>query len=376
MFYIIAHSYGTGSAGMNRILGYLKTLSANEIETTIVFVYPDSKRSTMEGVLPHVSVRYLWKEYYYSQKKVVEVFLRKIYPLRFKRCLKQGDKVFVYSEGEFQHYIMGVSGVKYFHEKTEHPLAIGKGNPITGFSLKKYFNDCKRLDGLFVISTCLRDFFVSEGVERSKIHIINMTVDTSRFSGVVKQETEKYIAYCGIIFNNKDGVDLLIKSFALVHSSHPEVKLYIIGPIPEKTDNNLIIKMIDDLDVSDSVVLTGNITSERMPQLLKNAEICALNRPDGLRAKAGFPTKLGEYLLSENPVVVSSVGDIPLFLEDGVSALLSIPNDIKSFADKLEWALSNSEQAAKIGKKGSEVARQYFNAITETNKIIEVVFPN
>lgn len=70
-----------------------------------------------------------------------------------------------------------------------------------------------------------------------------------------------------------------------------------------------------------------------MPQMLKNAEALVLDRPNSLQAQYGFPTKLGEYLLTGNPVVVTKVGDIPLYLKDGVSALLSEDRNPKEFAE-------------------------------------------
>ena len=45
-----------------------------------------------------------------------------------------------------------------------------------------------------------------------------------------------------------------------------------------------------------------------------------LARPDNIQAKGGFPTKLGEYLATGNPVVVTKVGEIPNYLIDGVNA--------------------------------------------------------
>ena len=119
-----------------------------------------------------------------------------------------------------------------------------------------------------------------------------------------------------------DGVDELIKSFAIVNKTHPEVKLYIIGKTPDKNDASGNLKLIENLGVKDSIVFTGIVSAADIPQILKNAAVLALDRPDSLQAQCGFPTKLGEYLLTENPVIVTKVGDIPLFLKDGETALL------------------------------------------------------
>lgn len=38
-----------------------------------------------------------------------------------------------------------------------------------------------KVDGMFVISTALKDYFVSCGLPKEKIEIVNMTVDSNRF---------------------------------------------------------------------------------------------------------------------------------------------------------------------------------------------------
>lgn len=50
-------------------------------------------------------------------------------------------------------------------------------------------------------------------------------------------------------------MDELIKSFAIVNKTHPEVKLYIIGKTPDKNDASGNLKLIENLGVKDSIVL-------------------------------------------------------------------------------------------------------------------------
>ena len=232
--------------------------------------------------------------------------------------------------------------------------------------------------GLFVISKPLKDFFIENGVDENKIHIINMTVDSKRFENLIKQgDVEKYIAYCGNVSNSKDGVDELIKSFALVAKKHDDVKLYIIGKLPPITDApNDIRLLVETLGIKDRVVFTGLVDYNEMPQLLKNAVALALARPNSLQAKHGFPTKLGEYLLTENPVVITDVGDMHLFLKNGESALIAEERNTVDFANKLCWILEHPKEAEEIGRKGKEVALQSFNADIETKKLVDIISRN
>ena len=96
-------------------------------------------------------------------------------------------------------------------------------------------------------------------------------------------------------------------------------------------------------------------------------------RPDNVQAKYGFPTKLGEYLLTENPVVLTRVGDIPLFLRDGESAYIAEPGDEEEIASKMIEALT-SPNAQSIGMKGAEIAMQEFNSEIEAKKITDFIY--
>ena len=64
--------------------------------------------------------------------------------------------------------------------------------------------------------------------------------------------------------------------------------------------------------------------------------------------------------MAGNPVVVTKVGDFPLFLKDGESALLAEPDNPASFAEKLIQAISNPNESERIGNNGKKVALDSF----------------
>jgi glycosyltransferase involved in cell wall biosynthesis len=285
--------------------------------------------------------------------------------------LHKNDKVFLFGGASYLHQFVNKHDIEVYHERTEHPYVI---KLRFGFAQKRYLNACKKLLGLFVISTSLKKFFVGIGVPEERITIVNMTVDPLRFEGVVKDSaSEKYIAYCGTASNNKDGVNKLIEAFGIVAQRHKDVKLYIIGETPSAEDKSGNLQLVESLGIKEQVTFTGVVPASNMPKILTNASVLALARPDSLQAQNGFPTKLGEYLLTGNPVVVTGVGDIPLFLKDGESALIVEPGNSKEFADKLCWAIENAEEALNIGRCGQEVALSNFNASVETLKIINKI---
>lgn len=368
MLYIVYNSYQPNTAPTNRLLSFLRGFSELGTQVEVVFLEPDSNYSKVTEHLPNIYFNYMW-----NRLRIKNRFIEKLtgfyWGWKFSKNLKAGDKVILLTAGRVFFNLINRKDVKLYHERTEHPDIY----MIKGFDIKKYKARIKDLDGMFVISTALKGYFSSLGLAKEKIEIVNMTVDSNRFINLRKEPSEKYIAYCGTAFNNKDGVDELIKSFAIVHKVHPEVKLYIIGKTPDPKDVSGNLKLMETLGLKDSIVFTGIVSAADMPQILKNATILTLDRPDSLQAQCGFPTKLGEYLLTENPVVVTKVGDIPLFLKDGETAILAEERNQEDFSSKLIWALEHPVESVKIGKAGAQVAMREFNYLTETKEFIKAI---
>ena len=373
MFYFIPTTYLPNTAASNRAISFIKGFSELGIDTIVVDFSPDSEKHCYSEKHVHIKYRHYWKHFYIDMGPFKYIcFL--IYFLLFISSLKRGDTVLIYSSANIWYWIKRIKPkVKVYLEHTENPEVVGIGGKFLTPSWKNYFKSLPHLDGIFVITTALRDYFISKGVSPDKIYIANITVDPARFEQIRKQpHVERRITYCGTASNNKDGVDQLIKSFALVAEKYSDVKLYIIGPIP-KSDESDNLKLINDLHLNDRVVLTGMISAREMPQQLVNSDILALDRPDNMQARFGFATKIGEYLLSKNPVVVTKVGDFGLFLIDKESAVLAEPDNCCKFAESLLWVLDNKERGELIGKNGYDVAMKSFSYKEVVKKICSVV---
>lgn len=370
MFYFVPISYNhLAAASINRCKAYINGFSQLGVETTVV--YFGNKQEYAENELPHIKFSYFKNPF---ANKWLSYISQSLYVIWFLLRLKKGDAVFFYGSAWLWYQVVKwKKGVRVYVEYNEKNEIVGIGGKFLTPSFENFYKACVKLDGVFVISTALREWYVSKGIDRDRIEIINVIVDFKRFEGLQKQQCERYVAYCGTATNNKDGVDQLIKAFALVAGKHPDVKLYIIGKTPDNHQAFDNARLVDNLGLTDRVIFTGPVAIETMPQMLINAEACALARPDNEQARYGFATKMGEYLLSGNPVVVTKVGDFPLFLKDGESALLADADDVNSFANKLDWCLTNVEEAKKIGARGKQVAYKYFNYITETKKIVDFI---
>jgi glycosyltransferase involved in cell wall biosynthesis len=159
----------------------------------------------------------------------------------------------------------------------------------------------------------------------------------------------------------KDGVNDLIEAFSIVNKNIQGIKLRIIGGFASSNDERILRDKVIELNLTNAVDFTGKVLPSEIPQLLYDAEVLALARPDNKQAKYGFPSKLGEYLFTGNPVVLTRVGEIDHFLRDKVSCVFAKPDNPEDFAEKLLWTLNNPEKASHIGANGKQVAEQQFS---------------
>lgn len=370
----LCRRYCPGEAWTNRILAYAKGLSELGCEVFIYYLISDINRSAYKINIPGVTVVNLWENDCWIARKCRAIsFIVNLF--KFRVNINPSDNIYLYGGNIHLIKFFLKTDAKVYTELTEHPYIYNKSGRNGEKRIDKKYKILNKLNGVFVISHSLKEYFISIGIDASRIEIVNMFVDSARFDSIQKKQLDNpYIAYCGTVSYSKDGVDLLIKSFALFKKKHFKYKLYIIGRgYNEKTIDNLK-SLANDLGVEKDVVFTGQILPSDMPQMLKNAEVLALARPDSLQAQNGFPTKLGEYLASGNPALVTSVGEIPHYIQDGVNGYLVEPGNPQKFAEKLCYIVDNYRIAKKVAEEGYKLVQKEFSYKSQSlivyNKLI------
>lgn len=231
-----------------------------------------------------------------------------------------------------------------------------------------------QLDICLVITNTLLKHYSSFPGLKSNISFlkVSMTVDLNRFGTEQLGCSFKkpYIAYCGTSSFYKDGVDILIKSFTAISDQYPELSLNIAAFWHK--DGPKMLELIRATGLENRITYLGTLSRDDMPSFLINASLLALPRPDSLQAQGGFPTKLGEYLATGNPVCVTKVGEIPEYLKDNDSAFMAEPGDIDSFTTAMKNALSDQPNAKRVGNNGKKVAKKHFNMDAQSKRIYKI----
>jgi glycosyltransferase involved in cell wall biosynthesis len=373
-------SFCNGTAQESRQLAYAKGLS--ELSHIVeIFSLTKGKKRGKKIVLQGVEVNFInsenEKKNFLSQKiSKLKSSLKLLRLMREENKKGKIDCIIMQSFSSmpvmFLYFTTRRLNIKIIRDQAEYPFI---HKPHYGsFRLFLYTNYFYRLfDGLAVVNNALMNYFKAR-MPKALMIKFPMIVDPSRFEGKdTKSSNDNYIAYCGSFRNNKDGIPLLIQAFKLVTGKFPGIKLYLIGDINDVKEVSEFKQQIRELKLENDVVFTGRIGRDDMPAYLGNAKILALARPNNKQAEGGFPTKLGEYLATGKPVVVTKVGEITDYLEDGVNAFLAEPDNAKSFAEKLNFALSNSERANQVGANGKKLVYTTFNYKVQAKSLAEFI---
>lgn len=252
--------------------------------------------------------------------------------------LSPKDVLIIYGETPLT-YLYGYirKRTNFLIEKTEYPLhTIIKNLPTITYNRSvRNLNSYHKAAGLITCSTALKNYFLEYN---SEIFISPLIVDMMEFADTPATNKppieDKYIAYCGSLNNNKDGVPILIRSFERFHAIHSDVKLVIIGPGSKQSVEQLIL-LIKDCGLSDFVMLPGPLPHDELSGWLKHAVMLALARPNNKQAEGGMPSKVGEYLATGVPCVVTNVGDLHLYMQDGRDCYMAEPDSVDSFYEKM-----------------------------------------
>lgn len=278
------------------------------------------------------------------------VKIKKVFPEK-KLFLEMSEflDIHKYNKGNFLQMWQANRRQRYFEKKAYHAY-----------------------DGIALMTKALINQFSNYSEPHPKLLHLPMTVDLDRFfveNALPCEFNKPYIAYVGVMNDAKDGVRILIAAFNLLSKEFPELKLYLIGGWNYDTFGHQ--QMIKENDLEDKVFWKGEFSRDQIPAIIINADLLVLPRPDSKQAQGGFPTKLGEYLATANPVCSTTVGEIPDYLSDGESVYFAVPGSVDSFADAMRRALSNPEEAKRIGANGHKVAETHFNKDIQAKKLYD-----
>jgi len=379
---IITHaSFPNGLASTNRVIYHAKGLKENGVETKIYITLPTEnwkrvKNTLIDGEVFDIPYEYMWNKTKRSKYFIGRRIHDLLSPIYTAFAIKRDKYKNALLISFCSYYVLTVLkilffffGIKLIAERTELPktergLLQLKNRIMVNFVFKNLY-------AFLTISRSLQKHYSKLVSKNCPVHLVPVIIDVD---DIYKPEIKRtrHLVYTGPLLQKKDGIITILKSFKNIADEFPETNLYLTGDLNISSDKEKIKEEITD-DIRDRIIFKGFISREEMIDLINSAAALLLAKPTSEQADTCFPTKLGEYLATGNPTVITRTGEVSYYLKDGESAYIAEPDSVDDYTEKLRILLRNPQEALQIGLKGQEAARNRFNYKEISSKIIELV---
>lgn len=388
IFVLTDEPFPFGGAGSNRILSYSKGIVGLGHSVKIVCLKPTEKNketalnTVVKGEFEQVQFEYASGRTVWPRNKARKVYslirgaIGAICILRRSKAKNRSTIALLYSNGALYiilfFLVSRILHIPYLQEKSEFPFVLNKKTYFGKLYSRIYVNYFyKFFDGMIIMTSALMEYFRPLVRQDARLLHVPMTVEGERFfSGKTHSAISDYVAYCGPSPGDRDGVPILVEAFKIIAGKYPALKLYLIGLNDDNDEWKDLVDKIDKLGLKERVILVGRILREEIPEYMNGARILALARPLNFESAGNFPTKLGEYLSTGNPVVVTRVGEVPLYLEHRINAFLCEPGDPKAFSEQMDAVLSDPVFAARVGQEGRALALKTFDYRVQSRRMV------
>lgn len=381
---------GTGST--SRVMAFAKCILNNDGFVNVFCLKPtenhgtDGRNIKLKGVYDGIPFEYTCGKRIIANTRIGAFYLylkglfRSYIAIISINKKKPVDAIILWYGEEILNFIFffiltRLIGAVLILEKSEYPFVYSKRTITKKIMIIFYEKiSLKYVDGVIVITEYLKKYYEKHLGKNGRILKMPIIVDVGLFYSKKPKNrfVKKKIIYCGNLDHNSEIIDLLM-AFKIISKDYPDWILEIIGPITDVRMMKIYNTLLFTNDLQKRVLFVGQVSRSEIPERLSTADIMVLPRTLGKFSTAGFPTKLGEYLATGIPVIVTKTGEIGEYLKDKESAYLVMPNEKKEFSRVLREVISNYSDAIKVGKNGRAVAIREFDLKVQSKRLLNYI---
>jgi glycosyltransferase involved in cell wall biosynthesis len=204
-----------------------------------------------------------------------------------------------------------------------------------------------------------------------KMPVIHCGIDKSIFnrSNTTVNDHKTINLLCVASLREVKGHQYLIAACNLLKQLGVDFHLHMVGDGPKQA---AIQKQISHNELNQYITLHGALTQTQVLELTEKSDICVLtsyHTKSGNRE--GIPVVLMEAMACERAVVASRVSGIPELVEDGVSGLLSNPQDPQDIAKQLQRLIVDKSLRQQLGQAARAKIESEYDLDRNSQKLIE-----
>lgn len=218
---------------------------------------------------------------------------------------------------------------------------------FTGISLR-------RADVVYGASSDICNKIVSNfKVNSSKVKLVPFGVDTRRF--YPKPEDSPKNNTNIVVLSNRTlselyNIETLINSIQFVISKNSAVRFLIAGSGPLEME---LKKKANEIGVVDYVTFVGQVDHNEMIGLLNNCDIYV-----STSLSDGTPVSMLEAMACAKPCIMTDVGGVSEWIENGVNGFLFTPQQPKELAQKILELAADSIKREQFGNNACKLIKQ------------------
>ena len=202
-----------------------------------------------------------------------------------------------------------------------------------------------------------KQFCLEIGITERKLKVISNGVDLGLFRFDNKDETirdrlhlmdTKIVLFRGKI-NRYYRIDVILRAIPIVLDKWPNTKFIFVG---DGDNVQKLKRLANRLEIENSVIFTGFLPQEQLPNYINMADVCLCSLPDSTALS------LLEYAACGKPVIMPRGGTIKIGTSHELArrdCVLLVEHSPEGFARGIRSLLENMTAAQEMGRKAMEI---------------------
>ncbi|MAA98383.1 MAG: hypothetical protein CMN86_08820 [Stappia sp.] len=258
-----------------------------------------------------------------------------------------------------------------FHYDIRGLWEFTSASKVDGWERSERFHLARRMEamiasqaeGVFAISSPLREELINRGVPAERITLLPNGVDMQRFLASTDKEDPRAdlgLPSGGTVFGfigsmeHYEGLEDLMQAFSRLVAAGLEAWLVLVGDGPVA---RRLGELVGELGLVDRVRLVGRVPFSEVSRYYRLCDAFVYPRKNIPLTRLVPALKPLEAMAAGKPVIISELPALVELVGGGGNALLTPPGDIDSLTARMETLAHDGEQRARISEAGQHYAR-------------------
>ncbi len=215
----------------------------------------------------------------------------------------------------------------------------------------------RHFSAVVAVSDDVTKRLLTSGVAADRIHFIRNGIDLRPFTNAAPSLRHLalpqglLVGWIGRLTYDK-GPDIFLRSIARVRAHFPKAHYILVGEGPYRPE---VERLITDLSLGDVVHLLGQRND--MPAVYASCDLMVSSS-----RQEGLPMAILEGMAAALPWIATSVGAVPVVIENGTNGILVPAENAEVLADNLSQLMANSDERLTLGSAARLVIESEFSA--------------